>query len=54
MRLSPQISKDGVDDWHLETRMDRDVKIYPVEYCKELNGNNPKSLGKLPSSKCVV
>ena len=54
MRLSPQISKDGADDWHLETRMDRDVKIYLVEYCKERKGNNPKSLGKLPSSKCVV
>ena len=54
VRLSPQISKDGADDWHLETRMDRDVKIYLVDYCKELKGNKPKSLGKLPSSKCVV
>ena len=44
MRLSPQISKDGTNDWHLETRMDRDVKIYLVEYCKEQKGNNPESL----------
>ena len=34
--------------------MDRHVKIYLVEYCEEQKGNNPKSLGKLPSSKCVV
>ena len=54
MRLSPQISKDGADDWHLETRIDRDVKIYLVEYRKEGKGNNPKRLGKLPSSKCVA
>ena len=56
MRLSPQISKDGadVDDWHLEIRMDRDVKVYLVEYCKERKRNNPKSLGKLPSSKCSL
>ena len=55
MRLSPEKkSKDGADDWHLETRMDRDVKSYLVEYCKERKGNNPKCLGKLPSSKCVV
>ena len=54
MRLSSQISKDGTDDWHLETRMDSDVKIYLVEYRKEGKGNNPKSLGKLPSSKRVA
>ena len=54
MRLSTQISKDGADDWHLETRMDREVKINLVEYCKERKGNDPKSLGKLPGSKCVV
>ena len=54
MKLSPQISKDGAYDWHLEIRMDRYVKIYLVEYCKEQKGNSPKTLSKLPGSKCVV
>ena len=42
------------NDLRLETRMDRDMKIYLVEYCKERKGNNTKSLGKVSSSKFVV